>query len=262
VGERALIEGFSLIREVSGSVVVEGRGFCAILFIGFSVFGHDYRDEAMIYYGVVARGRIVLAEHSTVSGGNFVEVAHRLLQKIDPEKDARMTYTSEEYTFNYIVRDEMTFLCMADKETSPSVHFTFLEKLSSEFDEHYGGRSVAVPYSIQEHFGPIIGKMAQFFSSEGIDKFKEVQKNFDNVKSVMQKNIKMVLTGNEKLEHLTVQSENLMDTSANFRTGATRLKDKAWWEDFKLKLFLAFGAAFVIFLLIVTACGGFYFQDC
>lgn len=49
-----------------------------------------------IIYAVVARGSVVLAEH-TDSQGNFITVTHRILEKIPNESDFMKSYKYDQY---------------------------------------------------------------------------------------------------------------------------------------------------------------------
>lgn len=51
-----------------------------------------------IIYSLVARGTVVLAEH-TDSSGNFITVTHRLLEKIPINEDSKMSYIYDKYAF-------------------------------------------------------------------------------------------------------------------------------------------------------------------
>lgn len=71
-------------------------------------------DAAMaILYALVARGTIVLAEFSAVTG-NTGAVARRILEKLPPDSDSRLCFSQERYIFHVLRSDGITFLCMAN----------------------------------------------------------------------------------------------------------------------------------------------------
>jgi len=198
------------------------------------------------------------------STGNFTQVAHDLLEKISVDKDSRMTYTADHHTFNYVVRKELIYLCLADEEFGRAVPFAFLDKVATQFEMEFGNRArdSKVSYSLNADFSPVLKREMETFSTEGSSKIQNVQEDLDRVKGVMQENINMVLERGEKLDHLVVQSENLMDTSNSFRSGATRLKDQMWWNNFKIKAAAGIIAFIVFFIIVANACGGMKFPDC
>mmetsp|Transcript_431 Transcript_431/g.1022 ORF Transcript_431/g.1022 Transcript_431/m.1022 type:complete len:226 (+) Transcript_431:169-846(+) len=218
-----------------------------------------------ILYAIVAHGSLVLAEFSAATGGNYTQVAQELLEKISIEKDARMSYVAEgKYTFNYIVRKELVYLCLAELSAGKSVPFAFLDKVARLFEERHGheARQGSSSFAYNADFAPVLRAQMEFFSSKGSTKLQEVQDSLANVKSVMQENISLVLERGDKIDDLVVQSEGLMDTSASFRTGASRLQQKLWWQDFKTKIIIAVIILIVLVLILANYCGGTAFPEC
>ena len=67
-----------------------------------------------IIYAVVARGTVVLAEFSAVTG-NTGAVVRRILEKLSPETaDERLCFSQDGYIFHILRSDGLTFLCMAN----------------------------------------------------------------------------------------------------------------------------------------------------
>ncbi|GBG24318.1 Vesicle-associated membrane protein 714 [Hondaea fermentalgiana] len=218
-----------------------------------------------ILYSVVSHGPLVLCEYSGAVGGNYAQVTQELLEKIKIEKDARMSYVAEgKYSFNYLVRKELVYLCLAEISAGKAVPFAYLDKIARMFEQQHGvaARDTSARYAFNADFAPVLRAQMEFFSAQGSSKLQEVQESLDNVKNVMQENISLVLERGDKLDDLVVQSEGLMDTSANFRSGASRLQQKLWWNDLKTKIIIAAIVVFVLLLLLANACGGLTFPEC
>ena len=66
-----------------------------------------------ILYAVVARGTVVLAEFSEVTG-NTGAVARRILEKLPEEADSRLCFSQDRYIFHILRSDGLSFLCMAN----------------------------------------------------------------------------------------------------------------------------------------------------
>ncbi|CAN1294478.1 Vesicle-associated membrane protein 714 [Linum perenne] len=66
-----------------------------------------------IIYAVVARGTVVLAEFSAVTG-NTGAVARRILEKLPADGDSRLCFSQDRYIFHILRSDALTFLCMAN----------------------------------------------------------------------------------------------------------------------------------------------------
>lgn len=129
-------------------------------------------NKQALIYSFVAKGSVVLAEHTAFSG-NFSTVAVQCLQKLPPNS-TRSTYSCDGHTFNFLVdrgfgtvlfptsfnccalyavvsNRELTlaplctcclfdvvFLVVADEATGRSVPFVFLERVREDFMQRYG----------------------------------------------------------------------------------------------------------------------------
>mmetsp|Transcript_9588 Transcript_9588/g.11038 ORF Transcript_9588/g.11038 Transcript_9588/m.11038 type:complete len:233 (-) Transcript_9588:86-784(-) len=225
---------------------------------------NDYK----LLYGLVAHSETILAEYSPTSG-NFAHVTHQLLSKIDISKDSRMSYASGEYTFNYCVKDEITFLCLSRKDVKSSLSFAFLKKVSNDFVSMFGqkGKKSNVAYAFNSDFSPMLKKSMEYYNSEHFDlnseeKLQNLKSELGDVKGVIEGNISQILDRGEQLDNLVFSTEKMADSSQAFRSSATRLRHRMWWNDVKVQ---AMGCALfclLLFLLSAWFCGGITFSKC
>lgn len=117
-----------------------------------------------LIYSFVAKGAVVLAEHTTFSG-NFSTIAVQCLQKL-PRNSNKFTYSCDGHTFNFLLDKEfgmvidlvnlfscmfhsifyffgltsflVVFLVVADEAVGRSVPFVFLERVKEDFMQRYG----------------------------------------------------------------------------------------------------------------------------
>lgn len=122
-----------------------------------------------LIYSFVAKGTVVLAEHTPYSG-NFSTIAVQCLQKL-PSNSSKYTYSCDGHTFNFLIDygfgsgsssglwilfylviimllrcnwDWITFLAhavflaVADESAGRSVPFVFLERVKDDFKQRYG----------------------------------------------------------------------------------------------------------------------------
>jgi hypothetical protein len=59
--------------------------------------------EGTLIYAMVARGTVVVAEHTSYTG-NFRDIAAQCLHRL-PAGNNRFTYTCDAHTFNFLVAD-------------------------------------------------------------------------------------------------------------------------------------------------------------
>ena len=225
-----------------------------------------------IIYAAVSASQVVLAEFAAASAkGNFKELAHQLLRKIDVESgQRRMTYEADGFNFNYLLEHGVIFLCLSEQSMGRSAPFAFLKAVAKQFASQYGKRGRGAPeMSMQRDFAPVLKRFAERFSDPnvalgagGSDGVESLQNDLEEVTSVMRENISHVLERGQQLESLVVQSESLINSSNDFRAHATSLKRNMWWENARLKIALAVGVVLLLFVLSASACGGVSFPSC
>nr|GEV34382.1 vesicle-associated membrane protein 727 [Tanacetum cinerariifolium] len=94
-------------------------------------------NQKGLIYSFVAKGSVVLAEHTAYSG-NVSTIAVQCLQKL-PNSSSKYTYSCDGYTFNFLLDIGFVFLVVADESIGRSVPFVFLERVKDDFKQRYGG---------------------------------------------------------------------------------------------------------------------------
>lgn len=212
-----------------------------------------------LIYSSVSRGTVTLAEYAAFTG-NFSQVAKDFLSKAG-KNDGKFTYTMDGHTFNFLTKNNYTYLVVADEQYGRAIPNAFLDKMQEEFSTKYADKAQqAKEGSLNGTYGKQLKQMMEHATQypEEFSKVVSVQKKVDEVKNIMTENIEKVLQRGEKLELLTDKTENLMFEADRFvRTGRT-LRRKMWWQNCKMKLVLA-GAvcllAVIIFLLVCFSKG-------
>ncbi|KAJ3363560.1 hypothetical protein GGF32_003932 [Allomyces javanicus] len=82
-------------------------------------------------------------------------------------------------------------------------------------------------------------------------KTKQVQAQVNEVVGIMQNNIEKVMERGEKLDSLATKTEDLQQSSLQFKKGATKVRKAMWWKDLKLKLMIAAIVAVILIIIIV-----------
>jgi vesicle-associated membrane protein 7 len=209
-----------------------------------------------IVYSLVARKRVVLAEH-TSSSGNFPTVTRVLLAKIPDSEDGKMSYVYDQFVFHYIVNNGMTFLCMASDDTRRRITFSFLEDVMETWRKAYSNiEQTALAFSLNDVFGPILKqKMDHFSNNPNSDNIAVVQARIDSVKDIMVENIDQVLQRGEKIELLVDKTEQLNATAYKFEKTSRTLKNELYWRAIRNKVIIFVIVLLVIFFIVVMACG-------
>ncbi|EFJ53256.1 hypothetical protein VOLCADRAFT_54976 [Volvox carteri f. nagariensis] len=207
-----------------------------------------------IIYSLVARGQVVLAEYSAVTG-NVNVIAVRILEKL-PHEDTHVTYTQERHMFHVIVSEGFTYLAVAEEAFGRRIPFAFLDDVRNRFMGMYGAAAKeAVAYEYNTEFGKVLGERAAAFSDPSSDVISRMQGQLQEVKHIMIENIEKVLERGERLDLLVDKTEGLQQVSLAFRQQARRLKHTLWWKNARLWLVISGATMALIYLIVAMVCG-------
>ncbi|GMP68323.1 hypothetical protein CsSME_00027969 [Camellia sinensis var. sinensis] len=184
-----------------------------------------------LIYSFVAKGNVVLAEHTSFSG-NFSTIAVQCLQKL-PSNSSKYTYSCDGYTFNFLIDNRFVFLLVVDESVGRGVPFVFLERVKDDFKQRYAGiigndvphpladdedddddlfeDRFSIAYNLDREFGPRLKDHMQYCMNHPneLSKLSKLKAQITEVKGVMMDNIEKVLDRGEKIELLVDKTENL-----------------------------------------------------
>ena len=231
-----------------------------------------------LIYSFVAKGSVVLAEHTTFTG-NFSTIAVQCLQKL-PSSSSKYTYSCDGYTFNFLLDSGFVFLVVADESAGRTVPFVFLERVKEDFKQRYAADiknagphplddddeeddlfedRFSIAYNLDREFGPRLKEHMQYCMEhpEEISKLSKLKAQITEVKGVMMDNIEKVLDRGERIELLVDKTENLQFQADSFQRQGRQLRRKMWLQSLQMKLMIGGGVLILIIVLWLIACGGF-----
>lgn len=215
--------------------------------------------QQSLIYSFVARGTVILADYTDFSG-NFAGIAAQCLQKL-PATNNKFTYNCDGHTFNYLVDNGFTYCVVAAESVGRQIPIAYLEKIKEDFINRYGGgkAAIAVANSLKKEFGPKLKEQMQYCMDhpEEVSKLAKVKAQVSEVKGVMMENIDKVLDRGVKIELLVDKTENLHSQAQDFRQIGTQIKRKMWWQNMKIKLIVLAILIALIFIIVLSICGGF-----
>jgi len=83
------------------------------------------------------------------------------------------------------------------------------------------------------------------------DKVSKVQHELNGAINVMRSNINKALNRGEKLEDLETKSEMFEMSAFQFKSTSTKLSNRLWWNNMKMKMLLA-GIIFIGFIVLIV----------
>ncbi|CAL5044284.1 unnamed protein product [Urochloa decumbens] len=189
-----------------------------------------------ILYALVARGTVVLAEHSAAAT-NAGAVARQVLERLpDGGADSHVSYTQDRYVFHAKRTDGITALCMADDAAGRRIPFAFLEDIHGRFVKTYGRAALtALAYAMNDEFSRVLSQQMEYYSNDpNADRINRMRGEINQVRSVMIDNIDKVLERGDRLELLVDKTANMQGNTVRFKRQARRFRNTVWWRNVKL----------------------------
>ena len=143
------------------------------------------------------------------------------------------------------------------------VPFAFLEDVMDRFKAKYKDRwSLVTSARELKDFTAELNKRMEVANSGEEDTIRQIKKDIDATKEIMNKNIDELLTRGEKIDILMESATALESGASQFRTSARNLKWAMWKRKMCMCALVIFILLVVIFIIVVIACGGFKFKNC
>jgi len=116
----------------------------------------------------------------------------------------------------YNRQDTLSGCVVADEEYPQRVAFTVLNRVMEQFEKLSEGKwkNIDVDQPLEPEF--MIETMKEWQNPNSADKLTKIQKNLDEIKDVMHKNIEEVLKRGETLDTLMDKSDDLSSSSKIF----------------------------------------------
>ncbi|CAA0808236.1 Vesicle-associated membrane protein 727 [Striga hermonthica] len=254
----------SVFLRLSSDCLGERRAYCwAASFLKMTPKG--------LIYSFVAKGTVVLAEHTPYSG-NFSTIAVQCLQKL-PSSSSKYTYSCDGHTFSFLLDGGFVFLVVADESMGRSVPFVFLERVKDDFKQHYGDSiksdgqhpladdededddlfedRFSIAYNLDREFGPKLKEHMQYCMNhpEEMNKLSKLKAQITEVKGIMMDNIEKVLDRGEKIELLVDKTENLQFQADSFQRQGRQLRRQMWLQTLRTRLMVGGGILILICLI-------------
>eukprot|EP00890_Picochlorum_soloecismus_P001994 jgi/Picsp_1/2796/NSC_01022-R1_r-snare vamp72-family len=209
-----------------------------------------------LIYSFVARGTTVLADYTAYTG-NFSVIAIQALEKGSQGNNAKFTYSCDGHTFNYLSSQGYTFLAVADEAYGRTIPFAFVEKVRDEWFAKWADKGAsASAHSLDKSFGARLRYWMEYCEThpDDISKAAAVQKKVDEVKGIMVENIERVLERGEKIELLVDKTDNLRFQADKFHKTGRNLRNKMWWQNFKVQLIVLLVVILIAVIIFASVC--------
>lgn len=141
------------------------------------------------------------------------------------QKGTRQTISMKDLPLLLHVHQQTDGLCgclIADEEYPERVAFTFIAKALRDLKAKFGESIKSIKADTELDLPSLGSDFTSYQNPMEADKILKIQKNLDDVKDIMHKNIDEVLKRGETLDSLMQKSDDLSNMSYNFYKTAKR----------------------------------------
>lgn len=204
-----------------------------------------------VFYSLVARDQIVLADHASASG-NFEVIALRALSELTLGDTQRCIESGSFRVFTSLSK-KLCYLCITDPVFPSGRAFQLLANIERALftEKLYVKAMKARPYALRVDFGERLASEMSAIEGNHVHKLKH--KN-QQVQHALHQNIERVVERGEKLTDLMDRSEALSLNSADFNRTATKLRRNIMCKSVKLwiVLFVIIGIVVAVIIVLIV----------
>jgi len=227
----------------------------------------------------IAYETTILTEATLSASSHASSLASLALPKIDHSKAQKATYAREPHHIHYLASsaseypdDEasagrLTYLVISpDKTLYRATCFEFLTTLRTRFLARFPPEkhdfSNFLPYGCAEFEGELRKLMAEYgqraldVENNGGDSINNVQRDIEDVRGIMSRNIEGLLERGERIDLLVDKTDRLGGSAREFRLRSRGLKRKMWWKNVKLMGLLGFVVVLILLTIVTSVKGG------
>ncbi|KAI2779090.1 synaptobrevin-domain-containing protein [Daldinia loculata] len=221
--------------------------------------------QTPLLYSCIAHHTTILAECTTSASSQTSSLASLILPKINHDTPQKLTYTHGSHHIHYISEAPsahpgnrsaggLTFLVIAESSLGRRVPFGFLFEIRKRFFNEFSAETTDFAdmpnYGAGSFNAELKNLMVEFGTTSGgrDDAITNVQREIDDVRGIMTRNIEGLLERGERIDLLVDKTDRLGGSAREFRVRSRGLKRQMWWKNVKLMALLI-----VVILLIIVA---------
>jgi len=151
--------------------------------------------------------------------------AKQIFRKLNVQSAPQLSVEHNNMMFHYQIDKGVCYLCLADKNFSRKLAFSYLQDLQSEFFVQYGNRidKVSRPYHFIEFDTYIQKAKKSILDTRNHSAIKNVASELQDVQKIMVANLDEVLQRGTGLDVIQNKSNNLLAYSQQYRDDAKKL---------------------------------------
>jgi len=221
-----------------------------------------------LLYACIAHNLTILSECTTSASSQTSSLASLILPKIDHSQPQKLTYTHGSYHIHYISEAPsshpelssaggLTFIAIADSSLGRRISFGFLIEVRNRFLAQFPPDTTDFAdmpnYGAGQFNGELRTLMVEYGTTRQDDAIANVQREIDDVRGIMTRNIEGLLERGERIDLLVDKTDRLGGSARDFRVRSRGLKRQMWWKNVKLMGLLALVVILIVLTIVMSA---------
>jgi vesicle-associated membrane protein 7 len=231
--------------------------------------GNPKTDISTPNSSCIAHNTTILSECTTSASSQTSSLASLILPKIEHDTPQKLTYTHGAHHIHYIAEASsehaehpsaggLTFLVIAEASLGRRIPFGFLFEIRKLFLESFPEEATDFSdlpnYGAGSFNGELKLLMVDYGTTSGgkDDAISNVQREIDDVRGIMTRNIEGLLERGERIDLLVDKTDRLGGSAREFRVRSRGLKRKMWWKNIKLMSLLGLVVVLIILAIVIA----------
>ncbi|GJC94344.1 synaptobrevin [Colletotrichum higginsianum] len=219
-----------------------------------------------LLYSCIAHNNTILSECTTSASSQTSSLASLILPKIDHSSPQKLTYTHGSHHIHYIAEAPsdhpdhpsaggLTFLVIADASLGRRIPSASSSRSAAASSSTESTDYAELPnYGAASYNGQLKKFMVDYGTTSGgkDDAISNVQREIDDVRGIMTRNIEGLLERGERIDLLVDKTDRLGGSAREFRVRSRGLKRKMWWKNVKLMALLTLVVVLIVLAIVIA----------
>lgn len=217
----------------------------------------------------IAHNTTILTECTTSAASQTSSLASLILPKINHDTPQKLTYTHGNHHIHYIAESPsehgsapaaggLTFLVVAESSLGRRIPFGYLFEIRKRFLSQFPPESTAYDdlpnYGAGSFNAELKSLMVEYGATSGgrDDAITTAQREIDDVRGIMTRNIEGLLERGERIDLLVDKTDRLGGSAREFRVRSRGIKREMWWKNVKLMALLVLVLVLIVVAIIIA----------
>lgn len=216
----------------------------------------------------IAHNSTILSECTTSASSQTSSLASLILPKITHDAPQKLTYTHGNHHIHYISESPsehddasaggLTFLVIAESALGRRVPFGYLFEIRKRFFAQFPAATTDFAdmpnYGAGSFNADLKNLMVDYGTTSGgrDDAISNAQREIDDVRGIMTRNIEGLLERGERIDLLVDKTDRLGGSAREFRVRSRGLKREMWWKNVKLMALLVLVLVLIILAIVIA----------